>query len=52
MQQVRRVLEYMAGHLPMAANAAGITDRCHWHMRAPISNMLYEGTGNCDLSSF
>ncbi len=29
MQQVRRVLEYMAGRLPMAANAAGITDRRH-----------------------
>ncbi len=42
MQQVRRVLAYMAGGLPMAVNAAGTTERRHHHMQAPNSQMLYQ----------
>ena len=42
MQQVRRVLAYMAGGLPMAVNAAGTTERRHHHMQAPTSQMLYQ----------
>lgn len=52
MQQVRRVLAHMAGRLPMAVNAAGTKDSRHQHMRPSVSHMLYQGTGDSDLSSF
>lgn len=52
MQQIRRVLAYMAGRLPMAFNAAGTTDRRHQHMQAPTSKMLYQAQAKVTYRAF